>query len=252
MSILLLGGTADARKLANVLIKKNIPLVYSVAGLVRQPELDCPVISGGFTQYGGLENYLISEKIKVVLDVTHPYAVRMKSKAVEASNCTGIPCWQFYRPEWKPESDDNWQLFDRWESLLPVLSDKQHIFFTVGQLVQQQMNQLKTVIEGRTKHHLFRTAVKPAISLLKNMQWQKAIGPFKSDDELVLMKHYQIDALVTKNSGGQSTIAKINAARLLNIPVLMLKRPKRVTANQVFNDMVSYQQYIVEQWQHLK
>ena len=52
-----------------------------------------------------------------------------------------------------------------------------------------------------------------------------ARGPFSLADELELMKRERIDALVTKNSGGRATYAKIEAARMLGIEVVMVRRP---------------------------
>ena len=85
MRLLILGGTADGRQLAEILHRQGVPLIYSVAGLVRTPKVACEVVSGGFSQFGGLVEYSQQQGITAILDVTHPYAAKMSATAVSAA-----------------------------------------------------------------------------------------------------------------------------------------------------------------------
>ncbi len=265
MKILLLGGTADGRVLAERLHKKNVSVIYSVAGLVRVPTVECEVVSGGFTQFGGLEHFIKQKHIDAILDVTHPYAEIMSTKAINAAALCHIPCWRFHRREWQPQAGDNWILVNNWEEALPFLSTKQSILLTAGQLNQDFIDSLydmsvafssRLLPDSSSGHssdlsprvrprQLLRTAVKPKATLPPTMEWIKAIGPFSYDDELALMKQYNVDALITKNSGGDSTIAKLAAARDLGVSVLMLKRPNLPDAAQVFYSRDECEQFIL-------
>ena len=100
MNLLLLGGTAEAKQLARDLQQQGIALIYSLVGLVRQPQLDCRVISGGFSARGGLRRFIEDEAVDAILDVTHPYAQRMSDHAVEVARQCGIPIWRYQRPPW--------------------------------------------------------------------------------------------------------------------------------------------------------
>lgn len=104
--ILLLGGTGDAVGLARQLAQAGVPLIYSIAGLVRHPDLPVPVISGGFSQYGGLEAYLSQQGITGVLDATHPYATNISKAAVQAATSRQIPIWRYLRAGWQAGPGD--------------------------------------------------------------------------------------------------------------------------------------------------
>ncbi len=247
MSLLILGGTADARKMATQLFIDGLPLIYSVAGLVRVPKVDCQIVSGGFRQRGGLVHYIRQQGITAILDATHPYASSMSQQAAQAAELCQLPYWRFNRAAWQPEPDDNWQYFSQWSSLVTDLQPYNTIFFTLGQLEQDLFTELTRLTQFTQRHLVVRTAVSPKINLLSNMQWVKAIGPFNLTEELALLKKHKVEALVTKNSGGEATVAKLAAARALNIPVFMQTRPELPTAEQSFSDLVSCQQFILAQ-----
>ncbi|MCJ8338111.1 MAG: precorrin-6A/cobalt-precorrin-6A reductase [Pseudomonadales bacterium] len=221
MKLLLLGGTADARKIAAPLIQAGVEVIYSVAGLVRKPDLACAVISGGFSKTGGMQKYLIEQQISGVLDATHPYAVRITESAQRNCQQLNIPYWRFSRDPWVPQSADNWLIVDSWSELIAHCSHYRRPFLTTGQLSQSQLEQLA----ANSQQLLYRTAAAPVASLAANVQWLKAIGPFGLADELAIMEDFKTDLLVCKNAGGAATYAKLEAARQLQIRVLMLARP---------------------------
>lgn len=251
MKILLLGGTADGRKLADALhrcqeYQMNIDVIYSVAGLVRMPQLDCTVISGGFTQFGGLKNYINLHHIDAVLDVTHPYASKMSHHAAIAASDCAIPYWCFHRPAWQPSAGDNWQTFERLEQLPGLLARYQRVFFTLGQLNSELITTLDLQRTAESPCDVVRTAAPSKAKLSDSMLWLKGIGPFSVEDEIVLMQQHGIEVLVTKNSGGSSTSAKLEAARRLKIPVLIQTRPSLPDADQLFVEPSAVVQHILK------
>lgn len=248
--ILLLGGTADGRILAETLHNKGFSVIYSIAGLVRTPTVPCDIISGGFTQYGGLEKFIAHNHVGAILDVTHPYAQTMSSKASVAAKACAIPYWRFHREEWQPTTADQWQSVNHWDEALALLNKKNHwpvsssktsskivskkaplILLTAGQLTRSFLEQLPA--PPANQKHILRTAVAPKIDLPKNIEWIKAIGPFKLEDEQALMQRHQTTILLSKNSGGDATVAKLQAARELGVSVIMLERPLLPPADQL-------------------
>ena len=220
MTLLVLGGTSDARRMTQRLYEIGVKVRYSIVGLVRQPDLACEVISGGFSQYGGLTRYIEENKVTAILDASHPYARKISDTAVDAAKRCAIPCIRFLRPEWEQRSGDQWMLCGDWDEVLRNLRGYRRPFFTVGQLTPEIVAALES---GRQA--LVRSAVDHKTPLSGNCRWIKAIGPFSLEDEIRTMQDHRIDVLVSKNAGGNATIAKLDAARELRIPVLMLDRP---------------------------
>lgn len=245
MSLLILGGTADGRKLADSLHNQGISVIYSVAGLVRMPAVSCEVVSGGFSQFGGLAAFIDGHGVTAILDVTHPYAQTMSAKAVAAAGVCAIPCWRFHRRPWRREAGDDWQVFANWQALAPNLAGFRQVLLTCGQLSEQQVLGLAELGGLRG---VLRTAVAPKYSVPDNLQWCKAIGPFSLEEELALMKNKQIDVLVSKNSGGDATVAKLHAARALHIPVLMLARPALPAVTHQFATYEACQAHVLAEF----
>lgn len=250
MKVLLLGGTSDGRKVARSLEQSGllqarnnpmgaIQIVYSVAGLVRVPEMPCEVISGGFTQFGGLGRYIEANGVDAILDVTHPFAATMSNTAVKVAREMGIPCWRFHRPAWESQEGDNWKSYQDWPELIPAMQGKRSVLITAGQLEQDLLDQL--VQQAREQQPpqklILRTAAVPRAELPEEVEWIKAIGPFNEADELALLQAHDVDLLISKNSGGAATEAKLTAARQLGIEVLMLERPEFARADQQFSTL---------------
>lgn len=241
MKMLLLGGTADARRLAKRLLRNeeqrdDIEIIYSVAGLVRMPDVGCQVISGGFTQFGGLRAYIEQQSIEAVLDATHPYAEIMTATAWTVTREMNLPYWRFHRAPWQAQAGDDWLQFESWDALLAELAGYQSVFLTAGQIDEVALANFEQLGKQGQKQ-LLRTAVKPSHELPTSMHWVKAIGPFDLESERTLMQEHQLDVLVSKNSGGKATEAKLTAARELGIPVMMLKRPELPDGIAVFDEL---------------
>jgi precorrin-6A/cobalt-precorrin-6A reductase len=189
---------------------------------VRVSDVGCQIVSGGFSQFGGLSHYIKQQQVTAILDATHPYAATMSNKALTAAMTSEIPYWRFNRPQWIQGAKQSWQVFNSRSEMFKALAEKKSVFITAGQLDQDEIDLLAA---NQGQKQLLRTAVVPKCLLPSSMLWVKAIGPFSYADELALIKKYAIDALVSKNSGGSSTVQKLNVARDLEIDVYMLNRP---------------------------
>lgn len=227
--VLLLGGTAEATEITHLAHERKLfghhqhQLVYSLAGLVRTPDMPCEVISGGFSQFGGLSNFIKSESIDGILDVTHPFAKKISRTAQHTALSHDIDYWRFQRPPWEQRPGDNWHDVGQWDDAVVRSLPYQSLLITVGHLNQAQLNTLVRVrVHTPTLHIVIRAAVEQKIELPSCINWIRSIGPFNLNDELALMEKFQTDILISKNSGGNFTQAKLEAARIRGIAVAMI------------------------------
>lgn len=221
--VLILGGTAEARRLADRLAPVR-PVVTSLAGRTATPgRLAGEVRIGGFGGMAGLAHYLRSEQVSALIDATHPYAARMAANAAGAAAETGVPILRFDRPGWTAEPGDRWIEFDDLEGLASALPGLgRHALVTLGGA------DLAAFSAARGTRLTIR-AIDPPSCLPDHPEVEVILdrGPFDLAGERTLLSQRGIDVLVSRNAGGVSTRAKLDAARALGIPVAMLRRPVR-------------------------
>lgn len=232
MIVLVVGGTADGRHLATRLHELGVEVIYSIAGIGRKATLPCTVVSGGFTQFGGLAAFMTAHQVGLVIDVTHPFAQQMSNKIIEECQQLALPTIRFHRPAWQATAQDHWVDVESWSEVITQVTQHQNLLLTAGQIEQAVIDQLA----AQATQVVLRTAMPVKINLPSNVQWIKAIGPFQLAQEKQLLAHYQIDALISKNSGGASTYAKIQAAADANVPVYQFKRPTLLAAQYQVQD----------------
>jgi precorrin-6A/cobalt-precorrin-6A reductase len=223
MRILILGGTTEASELAVALsCRADIAATLSYAGrtntLKSQP---IPVRVGGFGGIDGLCRYLRDERIDLLVDATHPFAERISANAAAAAAATATPVLAFSRAAWSRVTGDSWiEVADNEAALTALGASPKRVFLTIGRLGIADFR------SGAPHWYLIRAIdPPPPEDLPARHQLLLARGTFSVDNETALMRTHAIDALVTKNSGGEATYAKIAAARALQIPVVMVTPP---------------------------
>jgi precorrin-6A/cobalt-precorrin-6A reductase len=218
MRVLLLGGTAEGRELA-ARLHPHVDIISSLAGRVPDPALPVgPVRIGGFGGVDGLRKWLQDERIDAVVDATHPFAATMTAHAAQVCRELAMPHLVLARPPWDPSG------------AIVVASDTgaaetvaeqgfSRVFLTTGRSGVQ-------AFAASNAWFLIRAVTAPNTDLPRHHQLVLSRGPYHYDDELALLAEYRIDALVTKNSGGDMTRAKLDAAAALDVPVVMVARPR--------------------------
>jgi len=218
MTLLLLGGTAEARALARRL-HPDVDLISSLAGRVPDPALpEGPVRIGGFGGVDGLRKYLHDNAITAVVDATHPFAATITANAVQACAQADVPHLVLARPAW-PHGDAMVVGDDRQAAQTVEDLGYQRVFLTTGRSGT-------TAFKDSEAWFLIRAVTPPDPETLPpHHQILLSRGPYDYDNELALLREHRIDALVTKNSGGSMTEAKLEAAHARNVPVIMVDRP---------------------------
>ncbi|MFI1093440.1 cobalt-precorrin-6A reductase [Streptomyces sp. NPDC020917] len=219
--VLILGGTAEARTLAELLDgEAAFDITLSLAGRTAAPRRAAArTRTGGFGGAAGLAEWLRAERIGALVDATHPFAAAVSRHAADAAAATGIPLLAVRRPGWCAGSGDDWHPADTLTGAAAALPDLgTRAFLTVGR-------QDLAVFAATGLFCLIRSVESPDPPLPRDHRLVLARGPFTAEDELRLMRAHRIDVLVTKDSGGDATAGKLAAARDLGIPVLVVRRP---------------------------
>ncbi|MEJ8572285.1 cobalt-precorrin-6A reductase [Microbaculum marinum] len=231
LRLLILGGTSEASALARALAgDARVAPLLSLAGRTKAPVTPpVPFRVGGFGGPAGLAAYLEAERFDLMIDATHPFADRIKRNAVEAAGLAGVPLLAIRRPEWRPQPGDRWTIVPDMAAAAAALgNDPKRVFLTIGQ------KELAPFREAPVHTYVIRSVDPPDPGHLPpNAVVIIARGPFDEPSERALLDGHRIDVIVTKNSGGTATEAKLAAARALRIPVVMVARPAHPDAETV-------------------
>lgn len=222
-TVLILGGTAEARALADRLSRRaGIRLITSLAGRTAAPARHAgEVRTGGFGGARGLARYIADEKVTLVVDATHPFAAAISANAAAACGTAHVPCLRLERPPWRPLPEDDWREVADIGKAATAIPAGSRALVTVGRqeiapfLAREDVTLIARMIEP------------PDVAVPPHAELVLARPPFGLDDERRLLRDKAIDTLVAKNSGGTATVAKLMAARELRVPVIMVRRPAK-------------------------
>ncbi|MFC7511894.1 cobalt-precorrin-6A reductase [Streptomyces thermocarboxydus] len=195
-------------------------MTTSLAGRVSRPgALDGEVRVGGFGGPEGLAAWLREEGVDAVVDATHPFAATITANAAAATAAARVPLLVLRRPGWQPGPGDRWHPVPSLEAAaaaLPALGPR--VFLTTGRLGLD-------AFAGLTELRFLVRSVEPPSRRCPRTHVLLARGPFTVADETALLREHRVDVLVTKDSGGGATSAKLTAARDLGLPVVVVRRP---------------------------
>jgi precorrin-6A/cobalt-precorrin-6A reductase len=221
--LLILGGTGDAARLAAEAVKlPQLEVISTLAGRTTSP---APVAStvrvGGFGGKAGLVEYLREMNIDFLIDATHPFAAQISENAAQAATEVEIPWLMLIRPCWEKLPEDDWIEVDSISAaVVAIPAQAKRVFLTIG---RQQLAPFASLTD---RWFLMRSIDPPASDIL--LPPGKLIldrGPFSLTQERQLLQDNQIQAIVSKNSGGDATYAKVIAAREMGIPIIMVQQP---------------------------
>jgi precorrin-6A/cobalt-precorrin-6A reductase len=222
--VLILGGTGEASELATQLAARaDLTVISSFAGRVSQPRLPAGIVRvGGFGGVAGLISYLVDEDIEVVIDATHPFAAKISGNAELACKTLGVPLIALDRPPWEPKEHDCWCAVPDVQAAASMVNHRRNrVFLSIG---RQELDAFSNCDDA---WFLVRAIDVPNEKLPANSKLILKRGPFHLNDELQMLRDEFISLIVSKNSGGTATYSKIEAARALRIPVIMIDRPRK-------------------------
>jgi precorrin-6A/cobalt-precorrin-6A reductase len=222
VTVLVLGGTGEARALAAALHAQGIDVVSSLAGRVSNPALPVGAVRiGGFGGIEGMAAFLREHDIAAVIDATHPFAATITANAVAATTRTGVALLVLRRPGWSATPEDDWQRVDDigTAAALVAAGPPGTVFLTTGK------RDLAVFAADAAHDYLVRAVDPPTAPGPPRMTLLLDRGPYLIERERALLVEHAVTVLVTKDSGGDMTMAKLVAARELDVAVVMVNRP---------------------------
>lgn len=229
MTGLVLAGTSDARELCSALNTFQVDAIASLAGETRSPRiLDIKTRIGGFGGVAGLSQFITDNKIKWVIDATHPFAVQMSNTNATVCTSLGLPTISLQRPPWGPTTADNWHFIDRISELPDLIPEGANVFVGTGRKTLAEYH----VLEGRRL--LCRVIDSPVGEFpFQGGAFQVGRPPFSVEEEVALFRKESIDWIVVKNAGGTGGFSKLVAAREMGLPVAMINRQSQNNCEMV-------------------
>jgi precorrin-6A/cobalt-precorrin-6A reductase len=220
MRILILGGTGEARELAERLVSLDHEVTTSLAGRTRAPNLPAGELRvGKFGGVPGLVGYLRMMRIDRLVDATHPYAGLISSNAVAAAAQSGVPLVRYMRPAWQEPAGAQWRYVAGLAEAATALAPMARALITTGH------EGLAALLERDDCRLLVRLIEPPDFALPPHARLILGRPPYRLAEERALLVREGVTALVTKNSGGEATAAKLVAAREVGAEVIMIARP---------------------------
>lgn len=225
-TILVLGGTADARGLAAELVAADRSVVTSLAGRVRDPALPAGQVRiGGFSTadvdgVAGLVTFLRERRIALVVDATHPFADTISAHAVAAAGQVRVPLLRLQRPGWSGHPDaPTWTWVADADQAVVAGQAAERPFLSTGRQT------LAAFLPWADKQVTVRVVDPPQFAVPIRWRVIRSRGPYTYAGEHALLDETRSDLLVTKDSGGTQTAAKLDAARDLGVPIVVIRRP---------------------------
>jgi precorrin-6A/cobalt-precorrin-6A reductase len=220
--VLVLGGTLEASALARALADAGVPATLSYMGRVERPKPQpVPVRVGGFGGVEGLVAWLGDHAVTHLVDATHPFAAQMSANAIAAAARTGVPLIALTRPAWEPGPGDRWtRVTDMAGAVAALAGPARRVMLAIGRMhlaefaAQPQHDYLLRLVDP--------PAAPPPLPLHRVVVDR---GPFTAEADRDLMLQHRTELVVSKNAGGAGSAAKLEAARALGLPVLMIDRP---------------------------
>ncbi|MFI9246086.1 cobalt-precorrin-6A reductase [Streptomyces sp. NPDC053086] len=241
MHVLILGGTTEGRRLAELLHgTPGLKVTSSLAGRVASPRLPPGETRvGGFGGAEGLVVWLREHAVDAVVDATHPFAGTISFNAAQAAATSHVPLLALRRPGWVPVEGDRWREVGSLREAarsLPALGRR--VFLTTGRMGLDAFADLDAL------WFLVRSVDAPQPPHPSRMEVLLDRGPFTLDGERELLRRHRIDVVVTKDSGGAATAPKLAAAREARLPVVVVRRPPVPEGVPVLSDPEKAAQWV--------
>lgn len=223
--IWIIGGTSEARLLVEKLKDKD-NFIVTVATATGEEFIKTEKLEVGRMTLSQMNGFIKEKKIKVLMDLSHPYARLVSQNAKKIASENNIDYIRYVRE--KTDYSGIIEL-DSYEDAYDFLKNiKGCVYFTSGSKNIEDFEKIR----GDNR---FIYRVLPALESIeickKNQIKLKDIiavlGPFSLEMNKLMFKEAQADYVLMKDSGqAGGTLEKIQACKSLSIKALVISREK--------------------------
>ena len=231
--IFLIAGTEDGRELAGFLLGNGFEVTASVVsgyGKTLLSRYEGLKVNDRKLDEDDLAKLLSTGEITTLVDASHPYAFNVSQNAMAACHKAKVPYIRYERESLPPTYEKIFHVEDYEAAAVKAAQLGKNIFLTTGS------RNLKTFVHSQAlKDCNLIARVLPTAEVLaeceslgfnpKNIVAMQ--GPFSTELNVELFRHYNAEVIVSKDSGQIGGVdTKLTAAEILNLPVVLIDRPK--------------------------
>lgn len=222
--ILIFGGTTEGRKAVTVCDEAAKPYYYSTKGDLQKIESIHGIHLTGAMDEKIMTSICSEKKITTIVDAAHPFAENLHKTIATVSEKLNITVIRFERNY--PEHDDNILWFDSYSDAINYL-EKNKLDNILALTGVNTIAKLKSFwINQNCWFRILDREESNAIAAKEGFPFDKILYYHQGEDEKLLFEQLKPQAIITKESGDSGGFnEKIEAARKLNIPMLVVKRP---------------------------
>ena len=241
-NILLFAGTTEGRHIAKVLKDQPVSVTVSVAteyGETLIAPAENITVLHGRKNAEEIEALIRETQAQLLIDATHPYAAEITKTLKAVAEKTGTEYLRVLRAS---EQADGCVFVDDTDAAIAYLNTLEgNVLLTVG---SKELSRYTAVKEFETRLFARILPVKESTdaAFALGFSGKHLIcmqGPFSEELNRAVIREYEIDVMVTKDSGTAGGFPeKISAAKDCRIPVIVIARPEEEGLS--FNDILTY------------
>ena len=231
--IFVIAGTEDGRELAGFLLNHGFEVIASVVssyGKTLLSRYEGIKVNDKKLDENELAEILLNGEVTALVDASHPYAVNVSQNAMKACHKANIPYIRYERKSLPLTYENIHHVADYESAAIKAAQLGRNVFLTTGS------RNLKTFVESSAlKDCNLIARILPTAEVLaeceklgfnpKNIVAMQ--GPFSTELNVELFRHYNAEVIVSKDGGQIGGVdTKLIAAEKLNLPVVLIDRPK--------------------------
>lgn len=228
--ILVFAGTTEGRMIVEHLAGEEVPVYVCVAtsyGKEVLPEADNIEVLSGRLNEGEMRNFILSNKISLVIDATHPFAKLVTTNIRRVCEELKVDRLRVLRAEMDVAKDVTYVPSVE-EAVSALYGTTGNVLITTG---SKELSAYASVLDYKDRCYARVLSTKEAVDAAIALGFEGSHliamqGPFSKEMNVALLRQLHIEYMVTKESGSTGGFSeKLEAAREVDAKVIVIGRP---------------------------